>query len=52
MDHNEKRQISEYMPDEALVEGNCKYEDSETMTVTWPGHKMIWLFGKVGRFVN
>lgn len=47
MDHNEKRQISEYMPDEATVEGDCRYEDNEIMTIRWPGHKMLWYYGKV-----
>lgn len=47
MDHNEKRQISEYMPDDVIVEGDCRSEDNAVMSIKWTGHKMVWYFGKV-----
>lgn len=50
MDHNEKRQISEYMPDEVTVEGDCRNEDKAIMSIRWPGHKMLWYFEKVHFF--
>lgn len=35
-----------YMPEDALVEGTCKYEDTASMKITWDGYSMIWSFAK------
>lgn len=40
-----------YMPEDYLttVTGNCRYEDTETMTLVFKGFKLIWDFAKVSR---
>lgn len=44
--HIGSEQGNAYMPEDALVEGNCKYEDTASMTITWEGYVMIWNFAK------
>lgn len=36
-----------FVPDAATVSGNCRFEDSETMTMAFKGFKLIWSFAKV-----
>lgn len=38
--------IDTFVPDKAMVEGDCKYEDTETMTISWPGYRLEWNFAK------
>ncbi|KAF5279365.1 hypothetical protein FQA39_LY05475 [Lamprigera yunnana] len=44
--HIGNEQADTYMPEDALVEGNCKYEDTASMKITWDGYSMIWNFAK------
>lgn len=40
------------MMEDAVIEGNCKYEDTASMRITWKGYTMIWNFAKVGLTPN
>ncbi|KAF5296027.1 hypothetical protein FQR65_LT10330 [Abscondita terminalis] len=44
--HIGKEQVDTYMPEDALVEGTCKNEDSASMKISWEGYSMIWNFAK------
>ncbi|XP_017777981.1 PREDICTED: uncharacterized protein LOC108563737 [Nicrophorus vespilloides] len=35
-----------YIPENALVEGNCKYEDESSMRLSWKGYTLILSFSK------
>lgn len=36
------------MSDNAIIEGNCKYEDTASMRISWEGYNLIMSFAKVG----
>ncbi|KRT85742.1 hypothetical protein AMK59_1934, partial [Oryctes borbonicus] len=35
-----------YIPEKTTIDGNCQYEDSATMTISWSEYVLFWEFAK------
>ncbi|XP_008191315.2 uncharacterized protein LOC100141538 [Tribolium castaneum] len=44
--HNLEEQADSFIPDKALVDGNCKKEDTSFMTISWSGYNLLLNFAK------
>ncbi|XP_044753159.1 uncharacterized protein LOC123312752 [Coccinella septempunctata] len=44
--HNLEEQADSFIPEKALVEGNCKNEDSSYIRLSWTGYSLIISFAK------
>ncbi|GLV33752.1 uncharacterized protein CBL_11361 [Carabus blaptoides fortunei] len=38
--------MSGFIPENAMVEGDCRYEDTATMIISWPGYRLEMNFAK------
>ncbi|CAG9855760.1 unnamed protein product [Phyllotreta striolata] len=44
--HDLEEQVSAFIPEKALIEGECKEEDKATMRISWTGYSLIINFAK------
>ncbi|GJQ77813.1 hypothetical protein Trydic_g16070 [Trypoxylus dichotomus] len=45
-EHGEDEIEHAYIPDNVIIAGNCQYEDSATMTISWSEYVLFWEFAK------
>ncbi|GJQ77814.1 hypothetical protein Trydic_g16071 [Trypoxylus dichotomus] len=45
-EHGEDALGYSYIPNNVIIAGNCQYEDSATMTISWSEYVLLWEFAK------
>lgn len=46
-----EEQADSFIPEKALVEGNCKNEDNSYMRLSWTGYSLVISFSKVSEYL-